>query len=920
MILGRRVLAADPGPWLVALITTLAIWPLLQSGLTQSSDGFLHVYRTVGLDRLWQQGIFYQRWLPDLALGYGYPVFDFYAPLFYYLAEFAHFFLGLDFEAATKTVLLGSYYLRGLGMYLFTKGVVGQRGALLAAAAYLYAPVQFRWAYVYGWYPQFLALAIAPITLWAFQQLLLTGRYRFLAAGAVSYAAVLLSHNLTAFVLSPILGMHILLVCVFSPRARRRLGSAALALVLGLGMTAFFWFPAIYDMQWVQISALTTGSFDFHDHFLSLQELLSPSVPVDAGAHNPYMPYNLGISQVLLAVFGLAAAWWHFARSSSRSRLPTIQATFLAALLAGCVVLMLPFSIPLWEALPLVTFLQFPWRLLGVAAIATAGLAGAVLLPWTGRRATVVLGIALLIVMADAMVFTYPAEPFRDFRSVSIKDVIQMEQTSGNIGTTSVNEYLPRWVTQFPGDLSVAGALLAGSEPERLDPRSLPEEATARRVAALPDALTYQVDSPLAFQARFFVFYFPGWQAEVDGQSVAVVPQDGSGLILVPVAAGGRLVRLHWQETAHRLAADAVSLASLLGLLVVALICRSRSASSPAMPLEEVQDCTTLDRRTVLVLGGFLVFVLVAKEGWIDPRTNWFRQNSPPGEVAGCAQPLDVELAGMARLICYQVDRATLQPGESLRVTAYWQPQVKMNANYLSFIELVAPDGSIWARSEHFQPGGIPSTGWFKSLYVRDEHLVLVLPDAPPVEYTLQAGLLDPATLEPLTVTLPSGETAPAVSLQPIRVNARKPPDLRNLSPGFAHRFGECITLVGYRWQDRIVRGGAPLRVTLYWRADCSVKEDYTVFAQLLGAQNRILAQSDGWPVGGIYPTSRWQPGEVIEDVRDVPVQADAPGGQYRLAVGLYQLQTLQRLEIVGPGGTLPDGALFLEPRVEIVP
>jgi hypothetical protein len=921
MRLWRRFQSTDPGPWLVALISLLAIWPLLPPGLTHSADGFLHVYRTVGLDRLWQQGIFYQRWLPDFALGYGYPVFDFYAPLFYYLSETGHFLLGLDFGAATKAVLFGAYFLHGLGMYLFLKGVVGQRGALLAAAAYVYAPVQFRWAYLYGTYPQFLALAMAPITLWAFQRLVLTGRRRYLILGALSYAAVILSHNLTAFLFSPLLATYVLILCPFSPSPWRRLALSALGILLALGMTAFFWFPAFYDMQWVQISGLLTGTFDFRDHFLSLPELLAPSVPVDAGAHNPYMPYNLGLSQVVLAALGLAAAAWHSWRTSLRSVLPIMMhLAFLTALLAGCVLLMLPVSTPLWEALPLVTFLQFPWRLLGFAAIATAGLSGAVLLPWTGRQATVVLAIAIVVVMTETMVFTYPAEPFKDLGNVSIRDVVQMEQTSGNTGTTSGSEYLPRWVTEFPKDAPVADALLAGREPERLDLGSLPKGAEATRVATSPGALSYRVESPEAFQARFFTFYFPGWQAQVDEAVVEVTPQAGSGLTLVPIPAGGGLVRLYWQEIPHRLAADVVSLVSLLGLVIIAAAARLRGAPSPPTPSDWSPVDTALDLRTAALLAGFLLLLLVTKESWIDPYTNWFRQHSPPGEVAGCAHPMNADLAGLAKIICYEVDGDTLQAGETLRVTVFWQAQQRLSTDYVSFIQLISPDGSIWARSEHSSPGEVRSSGWFKTLYVRDQHAVLLLPEAPPVEYTLQAGLLDPETGRPLTVNLPSGDAAAAVTLQSIRVSPRQPPNLQGLSPGVTHRFGQCITLLGYRWQDRIVRPGGTLRVTLYWRADCPIAENYTVFAQLFDAQMRILGQRDGWPVGGLYPTSRWPTSEVVEDSREVTIQADTPPGQYRLAVGLYQLQTLKRLEVAGPGGSLPDGALFLEPGVEVLP
>jgi len=591
---------------------------------------------------------------------------------------------------------------------------------------------------------------------------------------------------------------------------------------------------------------------------------------------------------------------------------------FFLALLLLCIFLMLPVSTPIWERVPLLAFVEFPWRLLSLAALATAGLAGASMTIWRGRWANLALAVSLLLLLGDALVFTYPRHPFRRYQDISLQDMVREEKSSGVIGTAAGNEYLPLWVTQFPFTSPLTSAYLNGEEAERFDYGRLPAGARASLLTAAPSSVSYQLESAEPFQARFFTFYFPGWRAEVDGQAAELAPEEGSGLITLPVPPGKHQVRLFWAEIPHRLAADVLSALSLLILVLIAGVAWvvGRRQTSPVT----LQTGDDLSGRTAVLLGAFLLVLLVVKQGWIDPHTDWFRQESPPGQVLGCPHPLQVNLGGLVQLLCYAVEPTILRPGDTLRVTTFWEAQQKLTESYSSFVRLVAPDGRVWAQSDHAHPGDLPSINWFKTWYVRDEHLLHLSPQALPIEYAVQTGLYDLQSGQRLTVTLPTGNVVDAVDLQMVRVHPRQPPDLRSLLPGTAYRFGDSLTLLGYRWQERQVPAGASLRVTLYWRAERQMAENYTVFAQVLDAQNRIWGQKDGWPVGGLYPTSRWQKGEIVEDERLIPIQSATPPGQYRLVIGLYQLETLQRLEIVGTAGPVPDRALPLEPPVEIRP
>jgi hypothetical protein len=86
------------------------------------------------------------------------------------------------------------------------------------------------------------------------------------------------------------------------------------------------------------------------------------------------------------------------------------------------------------------------------------------------------------------------------------------------------------------------------------------------------------------------------------------------------------------------------------------------------------------------------------------------------------------------------------------------------------------------------------------------------------------------------------------------------------------------------------------LGVTLYWRAQRPVDVDYTVFVHLLDGSDEMRGQGDSRPLNGTYPTNVWPVGAIVRDVHTVPIEGDAPLGEWTLAVGLYELSTMTRL------------------------
>jgi hypothetical protein len=101
------------------------------------------------------------------------------------------------------------------------------------------------------------------------------------------------------------------------------------------------------------------------------------------------------------------------------------------------------------------------------------------------------------------------------------------------------------------------------------------------------------------------------------------------------------------------------------------------------------------------------------------------------------------------------------------------------------------------------------------------------------------------------------------------------------------------------------LRHGATPRLQLYWQATRALERDYTVFVHVLDAQGSKWGQRDSWPGDGKAPTSGWRPGALVLDGHPVYVNVDGPREGYHLLLGLYDLETGQRLPIDGGGDAL---------------
>jgi uncharacterized membrane protein YidH (DUF202 family) len=256
----------------------------------------------------------------------------------------------------------------------------------------------------------------------------------------------------------------------------------------------------------------------------------------------------------------------------------------------------------------------------------------------------------------------------------------------------------------------------------------------------------------------------------------------------------------------------------------------------------------------------------------------------------------------VAELLGVKVKADSAAAGELLPVRLCWRVLGPTEVDYTVLVHLVGPEESVVA-SRHTYPGlgSYPSTVWEAGRLFCD----LVRIDIPlsltqTLLYRVEVGLLDANTGARLPVTDPGDVSLSHTFVDAVRLETIRPEILTEPPAG-----EQTIRLVAADFADAW-QAGEGNGVTLRWWPAGIVDGNYTVFLHLRrpsGGGN--VAQGDGPPLEGWYPTSAWIPGQVVVDPHTILVPPELPAGPYDLVVGWYDPESGARL-----GDEIPLGSV----------
>jgi hypothetical protein len=592
---------------------------------------------------------------------------------------------------------------------------------------------------------------------------------------------------------------------------------------------------------------------------------------LDVGATAPRYRFNLGLAQWVLALLAVVVILYSERIGLSRR----LRRVLLYFALSGIVLifLMTALSNPVWERIPGLAYLQFPWRLMGPANLMLAICAGSAtkLLPdWLSeRRRNLVLAVGLAGVLLLALPALYPPTWSPDFGGTSPFDIIEWERRSLALGTTSTGDFLPRKAARAP--MKPARSLLdsyAGNGPvDRVNRAVLPEGAQLEIVEHGPLHDRFAISTPKGFVLRLYTFYFPGWRAYVDGDEVEIEVAGPEGFITVWVPKGEHEVLVHFGDTPPRTAGWVIS---IVGWAVLAVALFLMRLPSVAITRRDPKPRPS-GFRTSAWLGAVILLFVVLKSGVIDPRDDWLRYTSPPGQAWAAQHEVVVNFGGQVELLGYDLPQKRVRSGSAFPVVLYWHAMTPLDENYQTFVHLARPLHVLWGQEDHLNPGGLPTTRWPTDKYVWDEYEIRVLPGTPPGEYAINVGV-------PLWAggyrLLRYDETGQVVgdsfvigSIEVVRPLRQPRTAALGLTREVIATFPEGgVTLLGYvQPHDQVTLPGV-WPITLFWRAERDRPDARIRALTLLSPEGEEIAQVSGVPVDGHYPFEVWQAGEVVRD------------------------------------------------------
>lgn len=536
---------------IVIIFGALSVRPILSSGFFPMHDD-TQVARVITMGKALGEGQFPVRMVSDLGYGYGYPIYNFYGPLPYYFGGILYA-LGVPAVLATKSMIVFGVLAPAVTMYAVLSGILGISAAAVAALFMIYAPYHAVQVYVRGAVGEFWILMFWPLILYGF---LLRSKKNDslprLFTGAIGIAGSVLAHTLLGYVTVLAIGFMLTvewIVRIFGKKFDPALfARQAQTLVLGLGLSAFFWLPAVVEMGYTNVAGQIGETARYMDHFVCPVQYWSSEWGFGGSAPGcidgmSYMLGKLHIAASLVAV----VLWLVFRQKEGK--FIAVLGTVLS--LAG-IFFASTYSAFFWGVIPGFAYLQYPWRFLAVSMFGMSLLTG---LAVRSIKNTAVALIVTVGLGAGVMIFNMkwfvPQYTYQKSDS-DFENISDMRWRVSNIS----DEYLPRDIPRPENESEALFDTIAGSETLKV---------TRLRETAV--AADYVLEASVSADVIVRKAYFPGTRYVINNNEIH--PKIEHGLPVIALAAGQSVLEIRLTDTPIRLAANALSLASLLWCTVL---------------------------------------------------------------------------------------------------------------------------------------------------------------------------------------------------------------------------------------------------------------------------------------------------------------------------------------------------------------
>ena len=522
------------------------VLPYFSSGYFPTHDGEWAVVRLADMFRSLRDLQFPVRYSGALNFGYGYPLFNFAYPFPYYLGV-ALYFPTHSFIISIKSIFVLSVFLSSIFMYLASLQLWKSRiGAFSSSVIYIYLPYRMVDLYVRGSIGESLAFALFPVIFYFALKLFDSPFDRIIVVLlSLTIGMLVMTHNIMILLFMPLL-LSFILIRIIVEKRFDVMQSLILCLLLGSGISFFFWFPALFEKGNILLSQIPIA--DRNLYFVNLSKLVIPSWGYAPPTESGGFTYQLGLGQIGIVIVTLIVLCLTFIKNKFLQTPIVFYSSILFILYLLYLAMMFSFTGFIWNFLPLLSEINYPWTILAILGFITSLLASFLVVRGTGLKYIVIVLVCLCI---------FVTLPYAKPSSTMIYP--DSYYLTNEATTTSSSELTPLWVKEKPTkryDQKVE--VITGSA-----------VVSELKYNSKSISFTYKSNDDSVLQVN--TIYYPGWKAYLNGDLTKIDYDNEKGVMRINASKFRNKVSFYFTETFPRLGANIVSIVSILVLLFILL-------------------------------------------------------------------------------------------------------------------------------------------------------------------------------------------------------------------------------------------------------------------------------------------------------------------------------------------------------------